>query len=124
MNFANLAAMTRGQAGGRGFTADIDELHRVPDKLLAHAHDITDVPLMPRRADYGEPELVAAADRWVRAWEKGAVVLREEIVNVAGAVQDCATSYDQVEQMLKGRMVEGISIVDMAAGCRADLQWG
>jgi len=116
--------MVGGQPAGQGFRADVDELHRVPGKLLDQAHDITDVPLMPRRAEYGEAELVAAADRWVRAWEKGAAVLREEIVNVAGAVQDCATSYDQVEQMLKARMVEGISIVDIAAGCRADLQWG
>ncbi|GEM_PF-472361 len=117
--------MTRGQqAAGQGIRASIDELHRVPDKLRDHAHDITDVALMTRRAEYGEAEVVDAAGRWASAWEKGAAALREEIVNVAGAVGDCAESYDRVEQLLKSRMIEGLSIIEMAPGCQADLQWG
>lgn len=112
--------MTRGQ----GFTANTEELHRVPAKLRDQAEQITDVTLMTRRAEYGEGELVDAAGRWASAWEEGAVVLREEIVNVAGAVDDCADSYSQLEQKLQSRMIEGLSLIDIAAGCRADLQWG
>lgn len=73
---------------------------------------------MPRGDEYGSAsDLGGAVELWAATWERASAMLREEMVNVAAALGDCAAAYERLEEALGEHWRGGVSILDGFGSC-------